>query len=333
MRRCKLFAFAILVFSVFTLFAASVRRAPAQQPEVKATTERGIQAYKKGQTTEAITILREVVERTPEDADAWYHLGLSLFKDGLIGETREPFEHTVQLRPNSADALAKLSYTLALSNESEKAIAVARRAIALGDKSAHAHYAIAESSLRGDRNPILNAQLELAVQEADLTLSIDPNFSLALITKSFAQYNLGQYDQAAASLQQFLDLNSNDPDAEIWRERLSSITSVAGQSAATASSEKVFSGKDVDQRVHVLSKPEPQYSDEARRNGVIGTIVLRTVFSADGVVKNIRVMQALPYGLTTRAVRAARQIRFTPAEKDGKPVSMYIQLEYNFNLY
>jgi outer membrane biosynthesis protein TonB len=44
-------------------------------------------------------------------------------------------------------------------------------------------------------------------------------------------------------------------------------------------------------------------------------------------------MQALPYGLTTRAVRAARQIRFTPAEKDGKPVSMYIQLEYNFNLY
>jgi TonB family protein len=66
---------------------------------------------------------------------------------------------------------------------------------------------------------------------------------------------------------------------------------------------------------------------------VVGTVVLRAVLSADGAVKNVRVMQALPYGLTTNCVRAARQIRFRPAETDGNPVSMYIQLEYNFNLY
>jgi len=41
----------------------------------------------------------------------------------------------------------------------------------------------------------------------------------------------------------------------------------------------------------------------------------------------------LGYGLTTEAVKAARLIKFHPAIKDGQPVSMSIQLEYNFNLY
>jgi protein TonB len=61
--------------------------------------------------------------------------------------------------------------------------------------------------------------------------------------------------------------------------------------------------------------------------------VLRTVFSSNGEVKDIYVVRALGYGLTTRAINAARKIKFTPAIKDGRPVSMYIQLEYNFSLY
>jgi hypothetical protein len=44
-------------------------------------------------------------------------------------------------------------------------------------------------------------------------------------------------------------------------------------------------------------------------------------------------MQSLPYGLTEAAIAAARQIKFEPATLDGKPVSMFMQLEYNFNLY
>ena len=96
---------------------------------------------------------------------------------------------------------------------------------------------------------------------------------------------------------------------------------------------KVFNGKDVNTKARVLSKPEPQYTEEARKNQVTGTVVLRAVFTSGGQVTNIRAVSGLPYGLTERAIAAARQIRFTPATKDGRPVSMYIQLEYNFNLY
>jgi TonB family protein len=96
---------------------------------------------------------------------------------------------------------------------------------------------------------------------------------------------------------------------------------------------KVFSGKDVNSKARVLSKPEPQYTEEARKNQVTGTVVLRAVFTSGGQVTNIRAVSGLPFGLTERAIAAARNIKFVPATKDGRPVSMYIQLEYNFNLY
>ena len=96
---------------------------------------------------------------------------------------------------------------------------------------------------------------------------------------------------------------------------------------------RIFSGKDVTSKARVLSKPEPQYTEDARKNQIVGTVVLRAVFSSSGQVTNIRAVSGLPYGLTDRAIAAARQIKFIPATKDGHTVSMWMQLEYNFNLY
>ncbi len=96
---------------------------------------------------------------------------------------------------------------------------------------------------------------------------------------------------------------------------------------------RTFSPKEVNVKARILSRPEPQYTEEARKNQVSGTVVLRAVFSSSGQVTNIRAVSSLPYGLTERAIAAARQIRFSPAMKDGRAVSQYIQIEYNFNLY
>jgi TonB family protein len=97
--------------------------------------------------------------------------------------------------------------------------------------------------------------------------------------------------------------------------------------------DQVYSTSQVNERARVLSKPEPQYTEEARRSGITGTVILRVVFSRTGEVTNIRAVQPLGGGLSEKAIGAARQIRFVPAKKNGQPVSMYMQLEYNFNLY
>ncbi|HEY0726529.1 MAG TPA: TonB family protein [Pyrinomonadaceae bacterium] len=97
--------------------------------------------------------------------------------------------------------------------------------------------------------------------------------------------------------------------------------------------DRIYSGRDVTSKARLISKPEPQYTEDARKNQIVGTVVLKVVFSSNGTVTNIRTVSGLPYGLTERAIAAARQIKFQPATKDGHPVSMWMQLEYNFNLY
>ena len=96
---------------------------------------------------------------------------------------------------------------------------------------------------------------------------------------------------------------------------------------------RIFSGKDVTSKARVLEKPEPTYTEAARKNQITGTVVLRAVFSSSGAVTNIHAVSGLPDGLTERAIAAAKQIRFVPATKDGHPVSMWMELQYNFNLY
>jgi TonB family protein len=97
--------------------------------------------------------------------------------------------------------------------------------------------------------------------------------------------------------------------------------------------DRIFTGKDVTTKARLISKPEPQYTEDARKNQITGTVVLKVVFGSNGSVSNIRTVSGLPYGLTERAIAAARQIKFVPATKDGHQVSMWMQLEYNFNLY
>jgi TonB family protein len=94
-----------------------------------------------------------------------------------------------------------------------------------------------------------------------------------------------------------------------------------------------FSSKDVTSKPKVITKPEPTYTDQARKEQVIGTVVFKGVLSASGQVTNIELVSGLSAGLSAKALAAVKQLRFVPAIKDGHFVSMYIQIEYNFNLY
>ena len=92
-----------------------------------------------------------------------------------------------------------------------------------------------------------------------------------------------------------------------------------------------FRPNEVTKKAIITYKPAPGYTTEALDNDVYGVVRLRAVLTSTGQVTNISVVRGLPDGLTEKAVAVARQIRFTPAEKDGRKVSIYVTLEYNFN--
>ncbi|MFN2454530.1 MAG: energy transducer TonB [Pyrinomonadaceae bacterium] len=96
---------------------------------------------------------------------------------------------------------------------------------------------------------------------------------------------------------------------------------------------RVFKSKEVTRKAIVTYKPEPAYTEEARKNQVTGTVILSVVLASNGEVTNIKTVSGLPSGLTEKAIEAARKIKFTPAQKDGHSVSQYTQIALQFTIY
>ena len=88
----------------------------------------------------------------------------------------------------------------------------------------------------------------------------------------------------------------------------------------------------VDSKPVRLSSPRPQYTEEARANSIQGTVSMRVQVDIDGSVRAVRVVRGLPYGLSEQAIAVARETKFKPAMKDGKPVAYWVGLEISFIL-
>ena len=84
--------------------------------------------------------------------------------------------------------------------------------------------------------------------------------------------------------------------------------------------------------VEILSKPKPEYTEEARKLKLEGEVLLRVLFTAGGEPRVLEVVRGLGHGLDETAIRAAQQIRFKPALRDGLPVDSTATVHILFQL-
>jgi TonB family protein len=82
----------------------------------------------------------------------------------------------------------------------------------------------------------------------------------------------------------------------------------------------------------ILSKPTPVYTQEARTLRIEGEVLLEVVLEATGSPRVVRVVRGLGHGLDDNAVKAAEQIRFKPATRNGQPADSTVVLHIIFQL-
>jgi protein TonB len=82
----------------------------------------------------------------------------------------------------------------------------------------------------------------------------------------------------------------------------------------------------------LLREVKPIYTEEARRRGLEGEVVLEIVVRSDGSVGSVRVLRGLGAGLEARATEAVRQWRFAPARRHGAPVDVLVEVAVDFRL-
>ena len=342
--------------------ALALTLAPAASAAAQAADdfERGKQLLAQGDAKGAAAALKRAAERRKTDADAWFAYGLALGRTGKQKEARKAFEKAVKLRPEWATARASLAYTLILLNKTNDAAREARRALALDPKSSDAHFVVANINY-------LTNDFTGAAAEAEAALAITPDFPAAAFLYGDALINIyiaeGERQAARHPLPPGADeaarrLVFERRDAALepakarmraTAERLDAFAAARGGAEAESLRElaaslrlygkeggenrSIFRPAEVTQRAVILFKPVPGFTEEARRNNVSGVVRLRAVLAADGRVRNIAVIKRLPDGLTEKCIAMARQIKFTPAMVNGAPVSQYVVLEYNFNIY
>jgi TonB family protein len=82
----------------------------------------------------------------------------------------------------------------------------------------------------------------------------------------------------------------------------------------------------------IVREVKPTYTEEARRRGLQGDVLLEIVVLRDGAVGQVTLLQGLGAGLDQRAIEAIRQWRFAPAQRRGVPVDVIVEVAVEFTL-
>jgi TonB family protein len=107
----------------------------------------------------------------------------------------------------------------------------------------------------------------------------------------------------------------------------------SGNGIGNAESQKTSQNDETATKLRILSKVPSKYTDAARKNAVEGSVRLNVTLLASGEIGSINPVTNLPFGLTEQAIAAARQIKFTPASKNGVPITITKLVEYHFSIY
>lgn len=79
-------------------------------------------------------------------------------------------------------------------------------------------------------------------------------------------------------------------------------------------------------------KPEPGYTEEARKARTQGIVILEMIVDEKGDVGHVKVLKPLPHGLTDEAVKAVKLWKYRPGTLDGKPVPVIFNVSVSFRL-
>lgn len=312
----------------------------AQQKEHPALT-----LCKAGKHKEARGAL-EIAVRTPEyknDGKMWNCLGVALYENDEDKNARKAFETANRLEPSNAVFRVNLAHVLLMNRKIDPAQSQLKKALEIDPKNPEALYLQSLSDS-------WEGKFDRAIETSDKLIGFHPADSRGYIMKADLLVSLiglssdskdGTLDEAEAlgkAVDVLLEGKAKVSDAigskaiadelenktifrdYFRRERPAAIT-------ATNTAEPGIT------KLKVVSKQPARYTDRARRANVQGTIRIAILFGSNGRILQTLLLKRLGYGLDEQALSAARNIRFEPQLKDGKPVSVVRLVEYSFAIY
>ena len=88
----------------------------------------------------------------------------------------------------------------------------------------------------------------------------------------------------------------------------------------------------VDKEPGLVKNAAPVYPEEAMKNGLQGTVYVKILVDTEGRVKDAVIAKSDGEIFNQASIDAAKQFQFTPAMKEGKPVSVWVVVPFKYKL-
>jgi TonB family protein len=196
-----------------------------------------------------------------------------------------------------------------------------QRASALNASYAPAFQALAEVRLQAGRR-------DEALAAATRSITLDPAPPSYHVTMARVLSALGRRDEAVRQARDALELSRTDAERRFAQQAIDSL-SAAARGASPDAPRPSANGVTMPKLLH---EEQPQYTAEALKQKITGSVMVECVVGVDGSVQNARVVRSLDtvYGLDEEALKAARAWRFEPGTRNGTAVPVTVTIELTF---
>jgi TonB family protein len=165
-------------------------------------------------------------------------------------------------------------------------------------------------------------------QELDAIHRLDPSFGLAYVLQGdllITRSGMFQAKEALAAYEEALrHVQSDDESLASLKDKVEVLRTYVEFESHTADGRN--------KRPRALNAPRPNYTETARQAHIQGRVTIALLVNEMGRAGPAIVLSSLGYGLDEEALKVARQVRFSPATRDGVPVSTWQPIEVEFNL-
>ncbi|MDI1242149.1 MAG: energy transducer TonB [bacterium] len=148
-------------------------------------------------------------------------------------------------------------------------------------------------------------------------------------------YQAGKFDDAVVVLEKVVAANP-DKNKVAWTYLGGAFMNLGRRAEAIEAFGKPVGGppgQTVEKSIKIIRKEPARYTEKARSNKIEGTVFVVVELKADGKIGFVVPIKELPDGLTDNVIASAKSIKFSPAVRNGIPVTQIRMLSYSFDTY
>lgn len=262
----------------------------------------------------------DAIGRQQETAEQFIERVKKAIENDEWGRAQSGVKHALALKPKSPEALFMAAQVYLHEGARSMAIESLTKAIDAQPVYPQAHFLLARCLLDSGKT-------ENAREEANIALGQGASLFPAYRLLGEIDFAEGKYEAATTPFEtalRFAQTTDEKEAAKLQRE-LEDLRVLVENLKRVAALEEGQKGSDVVRPVP-LNNPAPRYTEEARQLKLEGAVSLVVMITENGDVDSVVLVRGLGNVLDEQAIEAARQLKFSPATKNGKPIPYWMKV-------